>query len=458
MKKILITVYAALLGFGLVATHAAIADDDRYFPADAMEQSNDSLFTAEELDELVAPIALYPDPLIAQILPAATFIDQIDLAARYVRQYGTDSGIDEQPWDVSVKAVAHYPDVLYMMDQKYDWTLALGQAFVNQQQDVMDAIQRLRAQAEAEGNLVSTPEQQVVDEGGVISIIPTAPDVIYVPQYDPLVVYVERPSPSYGFITFSIGYRIGSWLNRDCDWYRHRVYYHGWHGRGWIGRSRSHVQARSDVYVNNRYSVITVNRRVTQYDTARQREEIRRDVQFHRERIGRTVSPTGVEQAVPGTSVSRSPSRPESTNVYRGRDIRMPQNVPQTGYGGYVRTLRPARAEQVRPASPVSRPPSRPDTGNVYRGRDVQKSQPVSQTGYGGYGSGKDATLYRERGRSSRQNMQQFTRPAPPQRPAPAQHSAPAQRPAVSGSQPAQRPAFQQAPPHAPAGGGRWQR
>jgi hypothetical protein len=451
MKKVVITVYAALLAFGFFAGHAAMADSDRYFPPDAMEQNNDTLFTAEELDELVAPIALYPDPLIAQILPAATFIDQIDLAARYVRQYGENAQIDVQPWDVSVKAVAHYPDVLYMMDQKYDWTLSLGQAFVNQPQDVMDAIQRMRAEAEAEGNLVSTPEQQVVDEGGVISIIPAAPDVIYVPQYDPLAVYVERPSPSYGFITFGIGFTIGAWLNRDCDWHGHRVYYHGWQGGGWIGRSRPHVQARNNVYVNNNYSVINTNRRVTQYDTGRQREEIRRDVQLHRERTGRTVPPARAEQAGPGSSGSRPPVRPDTTNVYRGSDIQKPKPVPQTGYGGYGRTVPPARVEQAGPASSGSRLPVRSDTRNVYRGRDIQKSQPVSQTGYGGYGTSKDATLYRERGRTSRGNMQQFTRPAPAQRPTPAQH------PAVSGGKPAQRPAFQQAPRQAPAGAGRQQ-
>ena len=151
-----------------------------------------------------------------------------------------------------------------MMDQKYDWTVSLGQAFVTNRQDVMDAIQRLRAEAEAEGNLVSTPEQQVVDEGGVISIIPAAPDVIYVPQYDPLVVYVERPSPAYGFITFGIGFTIGAWLNRDCDWHGHRVYYHGWQGGGWIGRARPHVQVRNNVYINNNNTVININRRVTQ--------------------------------------------------------------------------------------------------------------------------------------------------------------------------------------------------
>jgi len=395
MKKVLITVYAALLAFGLIAGHAALADSDPYLPPDAMDQSNDTLFTAEELDELVAPIALYPDPLLAQILPAATFIDQIDLAARYVRQYGKNALIDVQPWDVSVKALAHYPDVLYMMDQKYDWTVSLGQAFVNQQQDVMDAIQRLRAEAEVTGNLVSTPQQQVIDEGGVISIIPAAPDVIYVPQYDPMVVYVERPSPSYGFITFGIGFTIGAWLDRDCDWHGHRVYYHGWQGGGWIGRSRPHVQIRNNVYINRNNTVININRRVTQMDTGRHREEIRRDVQLRRERTGHAA-----------------PS---------------------------------ARVEQAGPALSGSRPPVRPDTTNVYRGRDNQKSQPASQTGYGGYGSSKDATLYRQRGQTSRGNMQQFTRPTP------------AQRPAVSVGKPVQRPALQQAPRQAPTGGERRQ-
>lgn len=395
MKKFLITVQAALLALGLFAGHTALADSDQYFPPDAMEQSNDTLFTAEELDALLAPIALYPDPLLAQILPAATFIDQIDSAARYVSQYGKSARIDDQPWDVSVKAVAHYPDVLFMMDRKYDWSVSLGQAYVNQQQDVMDAIQRLRAEAEAEGNLVSTPEQQVVDEGGVISIDPAAADLIYVPQYDPLAVYVEGPSPGYGFITFGIGFTIGAWLNRDCDWHGRRIYYHGWQGGGWISRARPHIPIRNNAYINNRFSAVTINKNVLHHDTVRYRGDIRRNVQLQNERTGRTAPP--------------------------------------------------ARVEPVRPASPGSRPPARPDTSNVYRGRDIQRAQPVSQTGYGGYGSRKDAASYRERGQTSRGNMQHIPRPAP------------AQRPAASGASPVQRPAVQQAPRQAPAGGGRWQ-
>jgi len=382
MKTFLIAIPAALLVLGLAAGQTARADSDGYASPGGVEQANDALFTAEELDDLLAPIALYPDPLLAQILPAATFADQIDLAARYVRQYGQAARIDDQPWDVSVKAVAHYPDVLFMMDQRYDWTVSLGQAYIGQQQDVMDAIQRLRAEAEARGNLASTPEQQVLDEGGIISIDPVAPDVIYVPQYDPQVIYVD---PGYGIVTFGTGFVIGAWLNRDCDWHGRRIYYHGWQGGGWVGRSRLHVRGGNSIYIDNRYRTITVNRRTLQHDTTRYREEIR-------------------------------------SNVRRRPEL---QGRPAPGAGGGGRA----------PAFTGNRQPAPPAATNVYRGRDVQRSQPASQTGYGGYGSGKDAASYRQRGQSSRGAMQQFTRPAPApravSRPAPAPRPAP--RPAPSG-------------------------
>jgi hypothetical protein len=399
MKNTLIIVYAVLflLVPGFCLSQTALAQDE-YSPPNVVEEGTYTPFTAEELDELLAPIALYPDPLLAQILPAATFVDQIDAAARYVRQLGKFALIDDQPWDVSVKAVAHYPDVLFMMDQKYDWTVSLGEAYSNQPQDVMDAIQRLRSEAEAEGNLVSNSEQQVINEGGIISIDPAEPDVIYVPQYDPMTVYVESPPLGYGLITFGVGFRIGAWLNRDCDWHGRRIYYHGWQGRGWISRARPHVQVRNSVYLNSRYSAVTTSRRIISHDTAGYREEIRRNAQLHRERTGRPAPPARVEQRGPVPTASR-------------------------------------------PAPAV-----RPTSTNVYRGRDIQRSQPASQTGYGGYGSTRDAKTYRERGQTSRGTMQQFTRPVP------------VQRSPASVSRPAQRPAVQPAPRSAPSGGGRRQR
>lgn len=460
MKINMITIHTVILVICLVAVQTAWAQNYPEENPDVWIQTSDTLFTAEELDDLLGPIALYPDPLIAQILPASTFIDQIDEAARYVRQYGGSARIDVQPWDVSVKAVAHYPDVLFMMDGKYEWTVSLGQAYVNQPQDLMDAIQRLRATAAAEGNLVSNPYQQVIFEDGVIRIVPSEPQLIYVPRYDPMVVYVERPAPSYGFITFGIGFTIGAWLNRDCDWHGRRVFYHGWRGGGWIGRSRSHMQVRNNFYVNNTYDVININRRVIKHDTARYREVIRRDLQIRRERSVRPAPPAMREQTRPPAGVQKQQER--------------------TG-----RSAPPTRGQQPGQVPVILQPPVRPDNTDVYRGRDIKKVQPGSSSGYGGYGSGKDAAKYRERGQDSREKMRQDNRTAPfqgraipgggqhapkpalqpPQRPAPpakriegGQRQQPVtergNRPAISGgSQPAPRPTIPSPPPQAPPGG-----
>lgn len=412
MKRILFTLYAVLILLGLCAGGTARAQSD-------YAGTTDTLLNEEELDDLLAPIALYPDPLLAQMLPAATFIDQIDEAERYVRQYGKFARIDDQPWDVSVKAVAHYPDVLFMMDQKYDWTATLGQAFINQQQDVMDAIQRLRAEAEQEGNLSSTPQQQVINEDDYISIVPAEPEVIYVPQYDPQVVYVES-SPPFGFITFSIGFTIGAWLDRDCDWHGRRVFYHGWQGGGWISRSRPHIHDRRNIYINNRYSAISVNRRVIQHNTVNFRENLRRDVQ------------------------SRRKEAPARTN--RPRVVQ-----PGGGAGSRGAVVRP-------PPATVTRPAEQPENRGLYRGREIKGPQPAARSGYGGYGSGRDATIYRERGQSSRGTMDQFKRqqqtPVQIQRPAPAQPRPVNISPRPAPRAPAAQPAPRQALPASRGGGG----
>jgi hypothetical protein len=173
--------------------------------------------TAAQLDQLLGPIALYPDPLIAQMLPASTLPAQIVLADRYVSGGGDPNQIGQQSWDASVQAMARYATVLKWMDDNLNWTTELGQAFLNQQPDVMNSIQRLRASASKLGNLQSSPQQQVVADGGNIEIVPADPQVIYVPVYQPAQVYYDA---AYGspFITFGIGWPMGAWLNYDCDW------------------------------------------------------------------------------------------------------------------------------------------------------------------------------------------------------------------------------------------------
>lgn len=178
--------------------------------------------TPAQIDELLAPIALYPDPLIAIILPAATFPTDVVMAARYLKEGGSTTNIEAQDWDDSVKALARYPDVVKWMDENLSWTKQLGSVFVLQPAAVLSGTQRLRTEAIAAGNLKTTPQQTVVVEREVVRIVPAQREIIYVPVYDP--VYVYRPRPVVGVyypgsvISFSIGYPAGYWLSYDCNW------------------------------------------------------------------------------------------------------------------------------------------------------------------------------------------------------------------------------------------------
>ena len=192
-------------------------------PTDPLERT--SRQTPEQLDRLLGPVALYPDALIALILPATTVPSDVVLASRYLRDKGDPAQADDQAWDDSLKALVRYPDVINWLDQNLAWTKQVGEAFLDQPADVMNSIQRLRARARAAGALIDTPEQQVVVDGEYISIIPAQPDVIYVPYYDPEIVYVSRSGfYSDPFMTFGIGYATGFWLGYDFDWGRHRIW------------------------------------------------------------------------------------------------------------------------------------------------------------------------------------------------------------------------------------------
>ena len=245
-------------------------------------------YSGEELDNLVAPVALYPDALLAQILVAATFPEQVAIASRYVRERGTRN-IEDQGWDISVKAVAYYPPILNMLANDEDWSIALGQAYANQSGDLMDAVQRLREMAREQGNLVSTREHTVSEDRGRIIIVPANPQVIYVPTYDPAIVYV-RPIWSFGFHTgyfsFGVGFPIGSWLVYDLDWWDHRVYYDGWYGDGWRYRARRYFTVYP-VYHRPRYSIVNINinifnRRPNYINLDRRHRYVRRDTYFDR--------------------------------------------------------------------------------------------------------------------------------------------------------------------------------
>jgi hypothetical protein len=152
-------------------------------------------YTQEELDQMLAPIALYPDPLLSQILMAATYPVEVVQAARWSRANahlrGEDAvrAVEPMDWDPSVKSLVAFPQILDRMDEQLDWTERLGDAFIAQELQVMDTIQYLRQQADAAGNLRPSPEMRIVREDGYIRIEPASPQLVYVPYYDPFVVY-----------------------------------------------------------------------------------------------------------------------------------------------------------------------------------------------------------------------------------------------------------------------------
>jgi hypothetical protein len=182
-----------------------------------------SALSLDQLDQLVGPIALYPDPLIAEILPAATLPSEIVLADRYVGQGGDPNQVADQGWDPSIQALTHYPNVLKWLDDNLIWTTQLGQAFQIQQADVMNAIQQLRAKAQSLGNLPSTAQESVVTDDGDIEIEPTDPDQMYVPEYAPDAIYFQ---PGI-FCTFPYWLPLGGWMVNDWNWHDHGLIYWG---------------------------------------------------------------------------------------------------------------------------------------------------------------------------------------------------------------------------------------
>jgi hypothetical protein len=183
----------------------------------AQEPGATAVFKPEELEQILAPIALYPDSLISQILIASTYPIEIVQADRFVKQNTSLKGdaltkaLEGQSWDPSVKSLVNFPQVLTMMSEKLDWTQKLGDAFLEQQKPVMDTIQSLRAKAQASGNLKTTKEQTIIVEEKIIKIEPANPQVIYVPAYNPTVVYGAWPYPAYPPYTYyPPGYMAGS--------------------------------------------------------------------------------------------------------------------------------------------------------------------------------------------------------------------------------------------------------
>jgi Protein of unknown function (DUF3300) len=226
-----------------------------YAPAQAQQASASPLSKAQ-LEQLVAPIALHPDPLLSQMLMASTYPTEVVQAARWAKEHPGVSGtaledaMQKQPWDPSVKALAAVPQALQMMSDKLDWTQQLGDAFLGQQEELLAAVQRLRQRAEAAGHLKSSGQQTVKTVQAptgpgtptgpattpMIAIEPANPEYLSVPVYDPRVVYGDWPYPEYepyywypagftggGVLAFATAAAIGSAIWGNLDWWRNRV-------------------------------------------------------------------------------------------------------------------------------------------------------------------------------------------------------------------------------------------
>lgn len=207
-----------------------------------------------QLDQLLAPVALYPDSLLAQILTASTYPEQVAVANQWLQQmqaqgYGSPGQIANavagQNWDPSVKGLTAFPQVLSMMDQNLEWTTQLGNAYFNQPQDVMQSVQALRDRAQSAGTLQNTPQESVADDQGAIELAPPTPDYVYVPAYDPWAVYGAPIDPypdfSLGFLGdfFGAGLRFGpacamaafdrtpyGLVGWNLSWFGHAVFFH----------------------------------------------------------------------------------------------------------------------------------------------------------------------------------------------------------------------------------------
>jgi Protein of unknown function (DUF3300) len=263
VRKEVTHVTAVLVGLALVI--GSSQNPSVVLAADAPTPTQAAPMSQSELRALVAPIALYPDNLVAEVLAAATFPDQVAIANYWLQQNKNLTGnalmqaVDKQSWDASVKGLTQFPTVLDNMAKSLSWTSQLGEAYHTQKSEVMAAIQTLRAQAKAAGHLNSTPQMTVVQQSPqTIVIEPASPQVVYVPQYNPALIYgYPYVTPGYtaadvglaSALSFGAGVALGAfagggwgWNAWGCDWhgsavvYNHNAFYGNtaWHG-GYAG-------------------------------------------------------------------------------------------------------------------------------------------------------------------------------------------------------------------------------
>ena len=380
--------FSFLLGLVLIAS--TVVDGQQPVAADNEPTAVSAPMPQGELDALVAPIALYPDQLLAQVLMASTYPLEIVMAARFVQQNPSltgdalDQALQDQNWDPSVLSLTAYPQVLTMMNDRLDWTQRLGDAFLANEQQVMDAVQNLRSKAQAAGNLQDTPQQTVTNQDGFIDIEPAQPDYVYVPVYDPRVIYGPwsdpvyqpdywYPPPIYGYPDLAAGFAVGIFFGSACrishnhwgwahtNWHRHDIdvnvrnnyfanrpqYINQWRGGQW---AHSPEHRHGVAYRDNGSQA-----RFTRSDSAaiRAREPYRgRDLPPPQQAGSRPVTQQPQQGMVRPTSQSPSFDRP-APQPQQGVVRPAPQGIPLPP------SMSPAPQAIARPA-PQLQPMTRP--------------------------------------------------------------------------------------------------
>ena len=357
-------------------------------PVVAQQLAEATPYAQDELDELLAPIALYPDQLLTQVLVASTYPLEVVEAARFLQANpnltGTalDDAVAQRNWDPSVQSLTAFPQVLAMLNDKLEWMERLGDAFLADEQRVMDTVQSLRRRAEAAGNLASMPQQTVVDRDAVIVIEPAQPDVVYVPIYDPLTVYGSwwapgyapwfwYPPPVYGYpaiftgIAFGIGWVVGSnhWGWCHPDWRGHHVVLNTGRNRFWDrpnrpapppGQAWQHSPFHrrgvpyADAQTQQRF-------RPTSPDAIRQRQDYRGFAPAQRG----VVEPAR-PQNVPGSRSPPSATPPGQSPTVANEPARAPAMARQPMPGAKPPGGSPPQPATPKPQAPVARPAQPP--------------------------------------------------------------------------------------------------
>jgi uncharacterized membrane protein YgcG len=398
----------------------------------AAEDAAAPAYTTAQIEQVVAPVALYPDALLAQVLMASTYPLEIVEAARWsaanpnVTGKALEDAMQQQNWDPSVESLTAFPEVLTMMNEELSWTMKLGDIFLAQQSDVMDAVQRLRAKAKSEGNLETTKEQtvtvapapvtveqKVVVEAAEPAAAPAAaaapqtiiqieqadPQVVYVPIYNPTVVYGTWPYPSYppysyyppgyaagAVITFGVGMAVGAALWGDCNW--------GGYGHNDIDIDVNRYNEFNRTNINNGdWNHNVEHRKGVQYkDKASQQRYGRGQTQTAQSREAFRGRAESGRQDLAGPGGERARRDVEAQQRQRAGDQRPGAERPQP-------SQRDAGAQ--RPGD--SRPGQYQERARQPQSRDARPSASGSRSAFGDSSSGRQARDYSNRGQASRQ-------------------------------------------------------